>query len=98
MNCSRHQVSSQQNTDEQPAGNVLFLAVYLFSHKDLRSKIEQNVVISLLLYVKDDFVNMLTDCRDEADLSTVFASEAFSSVTSHTSLGQKSEDGCFRRA
>lgn len=37
-----------QYTDNQSAGNVLCLAVYIFSHKNLRSKIEQNVVISLL--------------------------------------------------
>lgn len=36
--------------------NVLFLAVYLFSHKDLRSKIEQNVSVSLLSYVRDNFI------------------------------------------
>lgn len=48
-----------EHTDGQSAGNVLFLAVYLFSHKNLRSKIEQNVVISLLLYVRDSFVGTL---------------------------------------
>ena len=52
MDCFQQQVFCRYHTDEQPAGNVLFLAVYLFSHKDLRSKIEQNVVISLLLYVQ----------------------------------------------
>ncbi|GAB7322380.1 hypothetical protein MBLNU13_g03338t1 [Cladosporium sp. NU13] len=37
-------------------GNVLFLAVYLFSHKNLRSKIEQNVVVSLLFFCIGSFV------------------------------------------
>jgi hypothetical protein len=30
-------------------GNILFLVVYTFSNKTLKSKIEQNVVVSLLL-------------------------------------------------
>ena len=78
--------------------NVLFLAVYLFSHKDLRSKIEQNVSVSLLSYVRDNFIIVPMVHCDEADLYTVSALVALSSVASHTSFGQRSEDGCFLQA
>jgi hypothetical protein len=72
--------------------------VYLFSHKNLQSKIEQNVVISLLLYVRDNIVGTPITYRDEADVSTVSASEALYAVVLYTSLDQRSEDGCFLRA
>lgn len=84
-----------QLVDDQPPGNVLFLTVYLFSHKHLRSKIEQNVVISLLSYVRDTIIMIFTSCHNEADSYTASVSVILPSVALRTNLGQRSEHGCF---
>lgn len=82
-----------REAEKQYTGNVLFVAMYLAGQKHTRSKVEGNVVVSILTCVEE----MKEDSREvlKVDMAADFVPVASLSHHSPTELVQGSVAGCF---